>query len=137
LEEFPTINFGEGFDWKEEVFRGIYPFAVLVDDPSGNQAMEMGMISQLLVPGVKDSDKTQLSFKVMTRVIGKILQGIGDGLIEQVIAGPLVMEEERVEFVRQGKNVVEIGSRQELGFSLLQPAGLCHHLTFWAMSIPT
>src|SRR5881409_4527773 len=80
VEELAAKDDAEGCNREQKVFAGRTPALLIVrHSSSGDQAMEMKMIQQGLVPGMQHRDKTDLSAK--TRA-AKINERFTDGFKE-------------------------------------------------------
>src|SRR5262249_56080156 len=85
--------------------------------PAGNDAVQMEVRPQLLVPGMQDQGGAEGAAQVLA---AELQQRSGRGVEQQVEDGPLVLlvtEDQRVELMRQRENVVEVGDRQQLGLA--------------------
>jgi len=76
--------------------------------PRWNQAVEMEVIAQRLVPGVKHTDETEQTAEVST---SKLEQGLRDRFEQDVADDFLVGEGERIQFVREGEDEMEVTDR--------------------------
>jgi hypothetical protein len=83
--------------------------------------MVMGI--ELLIPGVQYGSKTDLSPQALI-VPGKLEQGPGGGLKEEIEDEFLVEPGYRIEFVRQGNHQVEVAGGQKSLQARFQPPGL-------------
>ena len=91
---------------------------------------------QLLVPRVQNQGEPDLAAEV---VLAEGEQGLGRRLkqqIQQRTPISLAGQDEPIELMRQRKDVVKVGRRQQFLLTLLQPRGLGEHLAFGAMAIP-
>ncbi len=97
VEELSAEDDAEGFDTEEEVFAGGDP-AVLIERQHSiwEQAMEVEVVFELLIPGVQDTDKAWGSPKVSA---SEGLESLGDGLKQEVEEESFVYQDEGVEFV--------------------------------------
>ena len=100
----------------------------------GNDAVDVRMKLQALIPAMKHAEETDLGSKV-PRIAGDLQQGLGAGLKEQVVDKPLVLQCERGQFLRQCEDGVHITSGQQFALARLEPASARVALTAWAMPI--
>ena len=85
---------------------------------TGDETVQMKVIPQGLVPGVKDSQETDLSVQMGSPEVG---QRFRDRFKEDVEQDFLVGENERIQFVRERENEVKVTRGQKFGFLALQP----------------
>jgi hypothetical protein len=77
-EELAPKDQTERLDVEQEVRASGNPAAaILRQGPAGNEAVEMEMVTERLIPGVEHGDETQLSAQVRA---AKLQQGLGNGL---------------------------------------------------------
>ena len=97
VQELATEDGAQGFDTEQEVIAGGDP-AVLIDREHSfwEQAMEVKVVSELLVPGMQDEGKTRSSLKV---ILSKFQEGLGDGLKQEFEEQFFVYQDQGVEFV--------------------------------------
>ena len=104
-------NGAERADGKEKRAAGADPaLAVRREHTSGDQAMDMDVLGQILAPGVEDRRDPEGPAEV-ARVTAEGQEGIGRGAEEQRVDHSGVALRERIERVRQGKHDVEVGDR--------------------------
>ncbi len=95
VEELTAEDDAERFDTEEEVFAGGDPVVLIEREHSfWEQAEEVEVVPELLVPGMKDQDKTWGSLQVS---LSKCQQGLGDGLEQKTIQDSFVYQDEAVE----------------------------------------
>ena len=87
----------------------------------GNDAVDMGMKLQALIPAVEHAEEADLGAE-MPRVAGDFKQGLSAGVEEQVVDEPLVLQGERGQFPRQSEDRVDIASGQQFPLARLEPA---------------
>lgn len=90
------------------------------------------MRPQGLVPGVQDPGAPDLPAKVLLPALPQRLARSGE---EERQQGPCVDQDERVEFVGEGKDQVKRGHGKQRSFAVLQPLGLGEGLTRGAVAI--
>src|SRR5712692_8707741 len=78
------------------------------------------MEEEVLSPGVQHGGETDFRSQVPGGG-GDLLQGPGDGSEQDIKKDGLVAESERIQFVRNGEDDVEVGNRQERGQSFFEP----------------
>ena len=101
----------QGFDWKEKVLTRRDPaVSIKRQRARGNQAVQMKMIQQGLVPGVQNCGDPQAPTQTTAR---KLRQGLPDRLKQDIDERFLVDQDQRVQFVRQGKDQMKISGRQQ------------------------
>jgi len=92
----------------------------------------MEVCLETLVPGMQDGNKAQFSTQL---VLAKAKQRLGDGFKQDVEHHCLIVTYDSIEFVRQGKDDVEVFCGQQLFFSRLKPSFPRYMLTLWAVSV--
>ena len=100
----------------------------------GNDAVDMRMKLQALIPAVEHAEETDLGSKV-PRIASDLKQGLGARVKEQVINQPLVLQCERGQFPRQREDSVYIARGQQFPFARLEPAPARVALASWAMPV--
>jgi hypothetical protein len=107
-EEPPTEGPRQGADGKEKRRVGRHPAVALdVKGATGNDAVQVDVVAQLLIPCVEDREEAQLAAQMMARIGPKREERVGDRLEEDLIQDGLVGEDERVEIVGHGENGVK------------------------------
>lgn len=105
VEELSAEHDAEGFDTEQEVFTGGDPVVLIERQHSiWEQAMEVEVVFELLIPGVQDTDKAWGSPKVSA---SEGQESFGDGLKQEVEENSFISEHEGVELMREGKDRVE------------------------------
>ena len=92
------------------------------------------MCLEPLIPGMQHADKTYFSSQFL---FPKSDQGMRYGLKEHVEHEGFVFQDKWVEFMRQGKDTMEVGDGEDFGFSGFQPSLPGNLLTFGAVTVPT
>jgi len=87
----------------------------------GDDAVDMRMMLQSLVPGVQHAEEADLGSKV-SRIASYLQQCGGTGAKQQSIDQPLVLECEWCQFTRQREHGMDVARGQQLAFALLEPA---------------
>ncbi len=85
---------------------------------ASDQAMEVGMVHEVLAPGVEDGREAQLGLEAL---LAELEEGGAGALKEQAIERGLVLEEERAQGGGEGEDPVEIADGQERAPLLLEP----------------
>jgi len=82
IDELATKDQGEGFLVEQIVLFAWNPaFALCAQSPSGEQAVEVKVCFELLIPGMQDSDKAQSPAQFLP---SKLDQGLRDGFEEEI-----------------------------------------------------
>ena len=122
-------------DGQEEVGSTWHPPRAISREPaSGQDTMEMGMMVELLAPGVQHGEAADLGSE-MLRVSSNVLKGLRDGAKEQPIEQARVLECQRPEVVRERKDHMTVGGLQELLFAGGEPRRLGRTVTFRAAAV--
>ena len=86
------------------------PVGVIQRESTGwYHAMDMGMMLELLIPGVQHAEETDLGAQ-MSGIASNFEQGCGAGAEQQVVDDLLVLQGEGCQFPRQSKDDVHVGS---------------------------
>jgi len=99
-----------------------------------NDAMDMRMKLQALIPTVEHAEKADLGTEV-SRIAGDLKQGLGAGLKEQVVDEPFVLQRERGHLPRQSEHGMDVASGQQFPLARLEPASARVALASRAMAI--
>lgn len=119
FEEFSTEDDAQRFIVEEEAFTGRDPAGVVEGEGSlGEEAMEVEMVLQLLIPGMQHQSKARGAVEVC---VGEFHEDFGDDFEQEVQKDPFVTEDEGVEFVGERKHHMEGSGRQELSLLFLEP----------------
>jgi hypothetical protein len=98
--------------------------------------MEMRVMVQLLAPGVQDGEAADLRPE-MLGVPSDVLERLGDRAKEQTIEVARVLQRQRPEVVRQGKDHMDVGRIKDLILPGGQPRGLSRPMAFGTAAVPT
>jgi hypothetical protein len=121
FDELAAEDTAEHFDGQEEGAPGGDPAGVIrCEAISGNDAVDMRMELQTLIPAVEHAEEADLGPE-MPWIASDFQQGLGAGVKEQVVDEPFVLQGERGQFLRQSKDRVDIASGQQLPFARLEP----------------
>ena len=107
-EQLASEQAAEDLDGEEEL-----PSAGIQRDPSRakpagrNQAMKMGVLLQVLSPGVKHGQKTDAGSQ-MSRIGRDLQQGLGHGTKQESIETAWILPGQRCEFLGHGKHHVTV-----------------------------
>lgn len=86
VEMLSESGFEEGQMDQEVRAFDLHEVVVVVETSPGDQAMDVGMETEFLVPGVKDGDKA-VGACAQGLVVGELfVEGGGDGLEEQIVS---------------------------------------------------
>ena len=88
---------------------------------SGDDAVNMRMMLQSLVPGMEHAEEADLRAKV-SRIASDLNESGGTGAEQQAIEQPLVLKRKRSQFTRQREHGMDVARGQQLAFALLKPA---------------
>lgn len=94
--------------------------------------MYMGMMLELLVPGVQDTEEADLCAKPF-RIAGDLKQCLGAGPEEEGINLAFVLQRHWRKPMWQGEDDVNVGRGQQVLFSRFEPSVAGVGLAFWAM----
>ena len=94
---------------------------VLGDAASGNDAVDVGMKLQALIPAIEHAEETNLGIEVPW-IAFDFKQSLCTGVKEQVVDEPPVLQRERSQFPRQCEDGMYVASGQQLAFARLEPA---------------
>ena len=97
---------------------GTGPGALGGEAAAGDQAMEVGMVHEVLPPGVEDGRQTQLGLEAF---LAELEEGGAGALKEQAVERGWVLEDERAQAGREGEDPVEVADGQQSAPLLLQP----------------
>ena len=122
-EEFAAEDAAEDADREEESRAAGDPSrGVGGDAAAGDDAMDVGMMLEVLAPGVEDGQEADLGPEVLG-IGGDLLQGLGGGPEEQAVDDAGVLQGDRAERRREGEDEVEVLDGQEFGLAGLHPVG--------------
>src|SRR5207253_7955728 len=120
-EELAAENERERLDREEEGLAGRYPAPEIEGQRStGNEAVQMEVIAQRLVPGMQDTDETEQAMEVGA---AKLEQSLRDSFEQDIAEHLLVHQQEWVEFVWQREDEMEVAHWQQVGLAVLEPLG--------------
>lgn len=97
--------------------------------------MQMGMMKQVLSPGMEDGKKSNFCSE-MFRVGRNGQKGLRSSTKQDVINDLLVLQSKRGDQIGQCKDHMVVFHRQDLLLTCLKPLRFCQRLTFGTMSVP-
>jgi hypothetical protein len=134
-DELAAEDAAEHADGKEEGTPGGDPSCVVQSEAAaGNDAVDMRMKLQALIPAMQHAEETDLGTK-MPRVASDLKQSVGTGVKEQVVDQPFVLQSERGQFLRQSEHGMDVASGQQFPFARPEPAPARVALASWAMPV--
>jgi hypothetical protein len=95
----------------------------------------MWVVLELPAPSMEDGHPTQLSPE-MLGITGDVKEGLRHGAKKQAIEQTRIVQDERAEVLRQGKNRVLVGRIKNFALSVGEPSRLGRQVTFWATAMP-
>jgi len=135
LQEEAAEESGEDFDGEKETGAAADPALVVAGQAAaGDDAMHMGVMQQVLSPGVEDGKETEPGAEVFG-VGGEGEQGGGAGAKQEVIDELGVLQSEVGQRGGKGEHDVEVGDGQQFGFPAFDPLGARQSLALWAMPV--
>jgi hypothetical protein len=135
--ELTAEDTAEHFDGKKKGVLGGDPASVARSEAaSGDDAVNMRMMLQSLIPGMEHAEESDLCAQV-PGIASDLQQGFCAGVKQQVVDQPLVLQCERSEFPRECEDDVDIVSGQQFPFPCLEPAQACVALTLGTMPVAT
>lgn len=134
IKEFSAELLRQDTYWDEEIFSATFQFQVFGQARTGNDAVHVGMIVQLLSPGVEHLNDARGGTEVF-RICRQFQECLGCTAVQQGVHQLLVGQEERVQFVRNRKNHMEIGRIDHFTAACIDPDFLEDRLTVWAVAV--
>ena len=136
VPEFPAEDLAENcFREKEIVTMGPHPAGVIGRQAAGrHDAVNVGMMLQLLVPGVQDTEEADLGAEALW-VCGDLQKCLSAAAEQQAIDDVLVLKSERPQVVRQREDHMSITGRQQFRAACRQPVVAGPVLAFRTMPI--
>lgn len=136
-DELTAEQAAEHLDWKKEGSTGENPTVVTRSESAGgDHAVDMRMVLQALIPGVKHTEKADVGTE-MARIAGDLQQSFGAGVKQQVIDESLVLQRQRSQFAWQREDDMDVGCRQQFSLARMKPAQARVALTSGAMPVST
>ena len=110
IQKLATEDSGEHLLWQEEAWRTRNPTGLIRSQTaSRHHAVDVGMELEVLTPGMQDAKETDPCAESF-RISRHLEQGVGDRAKQQAVECGGVLEEERMELVRDGEHDVEVGA---------------------------
>ena len=136
FEELAPEDFAEDIFGQEEArVSGMYPVRVIAGEAaSGHDAMNMWMMLQLLIPGMKDAEETDLRSEVRG-IRCDFDQSLGAGAQEQAVDHFFVLQCQGGQLMRKREDDMGVGRRQQFGASCFEPAVARLALTLRAVPV--
>jgi hypothetical protein len=106
------------------------------ESPGRHNAVDMGMMFQLLIPGVEHAEETDVGAKMLP-MASDFEQGFGTGTEQQTIEELLVLQGEGRQLVREGEDQVHVARGQDFAAARLDPAVAGVSLALGAVPIAT
>ena len=98
--------------------------------------MNVGMKEQVLSPRVQNAEKTNLGSEIL-RIACNLAECFSHGTKQEVVEFHLILQDERVEFMRQREDHVEVAGWKQFQLPGIDPSTTCLSLTLVAMTIAT
>jgi hypothetical protein len=136
-DEVVAEDDGEKSNGEEEAGLGMDPRRTIEGETAGgNDAVDVGMVSEALGPGVKDGEEAEASAK-KPGISSELEEGVGGGGEEGVVEDAFVDESEASEVVRESEDDVEVRDRQEVTELETEPLGALPLKARGAMAVAT
>ena len=120
--ELTAYKLGQSLGWNQEaVARGIPIVAIVRDAAAGDQAVDMGVVVELLSPGMQNGHHANGGADVLW-ITGDLDDGVGGGFHQEGVAVALVGAQYVSEFLGHRDSDVEIAARQHLELARRKPA---------------
>src|SRR5450759_2241692 len=120
---------------EEVLFAGDPALAISRQAAGGDDAVKMGMVEQVLSPGVQDGEEADCRVQ-MLGVSGDGQKSPRGGAEEDLVEGPLVLQGDGSQkLVGDGEDHVEVGNRQQLGLTRGEPVGAAASPALGAVAI--
>ena len=98
--------------------------------------MNVGMKEQVLSPRVQNAEETNLRSEILG-IACNLAECFSHGAKQEVVEFRLILQDERVEFMRQREDHVEVPGWKQFQLPRVDPSTTCLSLTLVAMSIAT
>jgi len=135
VEELPPKQCGHHPDGYEEPFAARYPSTIGGQTSPGDHAMDMGVVHEVLSPGVKDRHEPDPSAEVL-RILCKVPKRFRDRAKQEVVDDLLIHDSQGIQFRGDRKDHMEVLNRQEIFASVLDPLLFPQDLALGAVAIP-
>ena len=122
VKELPFEQGRQDPDGDEKPFSGGDPTgSVRGESAPGDNAMDMGMVPEVLAPGVQNPDTADLCAE-MFRVLSKLRKGFGDRTEEKIVQDLAVQGDQGMEFGGESEDHMEICNGEEILRAGLDPS---------------
>jgi hypothetical protein len=121
VEELPSEQCGQDPNGDEEPFAAGFPAAaVRRETAAGDDPVGVGMIHEVLAPGMENADHSDLCAQRFG-VLGELGEGLGGRAKKQVVQELLVHGDQGVQFGGEGEDYMEVFNGQEVLPASLDP----------------
>ena len=135
VEELPAKDLRKNALRDEEVRLARLPLLAIEAEPAaGDDAVDMWMVEERLRPSVQDCEYPHLCLQAALR---HLEQGFGRRGEEAIVGCLAAGKEQQVQLLRDRKDDVEVGDRQEVLGSRLDPLRLLEPVTLGTVAIET
>src|SRR5271170_2575954 len=108
LPELAAEAAAKCLDGQEEASRGIDPSGAIESQAAGgNDVVDMGMMLEVLSPGMEHAEKSYVGSQVLG-IASQFEHRRGAGAVEQIIQQPLVLQYKSGEFMGQREHDMEV-----------------------------
>ncbi len=108
-------------DGKKKSSTAGFPGATGRESTSGDNTMDVGMIHEILAPGVQNADTPDLCPE-MFRVLCELCEGLGDRTEKKIVQDLAVHGDQGIKFRGEGEDHMEIRNGQEVLVARLDPS---------------
>jgi hypothetical protein len=136
FDKFAAEDLAENPHGKKEIVPSwVYPVRVIPRQAAGgHDAVNMRMMLELLIPGVKDTEKADLGAE-MSGVGGNFKQCVGTGAEDQSVDHSFVLQSKRCQLVGEREDDMSIGCGKQFRASGGKPTIARLVLTLWAVPV--
>ena len=135
FDELTAKDFTEYSLGEKERASWVYPVRVIPRDAtSGDDAVHVGVMLQLLIPGVEDAEESDLGAE-MPGVRGNLINVSGARAKQQVIDHFFILQGERCQLVGEREDDMSVGHGEQFGAARGQPAVARLALTLRAVPV--
>jgi hypothetical protein len=129
-KDFPQHRFG-----KKVVLSGANPAGVIEGKTaSGNDAMDMGVKTELLTPGVQHTEEADLCTQA-ERIASHFEKCLRTGTEQEIVEYLLVLQDQWRQPAGQCEHNVQVAGREKLSSTRRNPSFASRRLTLWAVPI--
>ena len=108
-----------------------YPVGVIGRQPTGrNNAMDMGMESKLLTPGMQHGEETKFRAEV-SRIASDFEKCFRTGAEQQIVDDFLILQDQWRELRRKREDHMDVARREKFSLTCGDPAFAGRGLTLW------